>query len=214
MIRKEHEPEAITQSVKSAIFSALANGTDLTRAVSAIVARELAAIIGTSGTTKARATVVTTTVASAAINGVLQSGCDLAPATQGLIIPILRGTRLVGAEVLAAITRTAKIAIRRVAESDSDLEGAAAGLIRGAIQGANEIGIHTADAAAAAATGGHGHRHADCDDSGHRACAPGPAGELRHLVSSCSWSAGPPATPGAGTKTVSANLQPQERPTG
>jgi len=65
----------------------------------------------------------------------------------------LRGTRLVGAEVLAAITRTAKIAIRRVAESDSDLEGAAAGLIRGAIQGANEIGIHTADAAAAAATG-------------------------------------------------------------
>ena len=153
MIRKEHEPEAITQSVKSAVFSALANGTDLTRAVSAIVARELAAIIGTSGTTKARATVVTTTVASAAINGVLQSGCDLAPATQGLIIPILRGTRLVGAEVLAAITRTAKIAIRRVAESDSDLEGAAAGLIRGAIQGANEIGIHTADAAAAAATG-------------------------------------------------------------
>src|SRR5882724_11322141 len=153
MIRKEHEPEAITQSVKSAVFSALANGTDLTRAVSAIVARELAAIIGTSGTTKARAAVVTTTVASAAINGVLQSGCDLAPATQGLIIPILRGTRLVGAEVLAAITRTAKIAIRRVAESDSDLEGAAAGLIRGAIQGANEIGIHTADAAAAAATG-------------------------------------------------------------
>jgi hypothetical protein len=153
MIWKEHEPEAITRSVKSAIFSALANGTDLTRAVSAIVARELAAIIGTSGTTKARVTVVTTTVASAAINGVLQSGCDLAPATQGLIIPILRGTRLVGAEVLAAITRTAKIAILRVAESGSDLENAATGLIRGAIQGANEIGIDTADAAAAAATG-------------------------------------------------------------
>jgi hypothetical protein len=153
MIWKEHEPEAISQSVKSAIFSALANGTDLTRAVSAIVARELAAIIGTSGTTKARVTVVTTTVASAAINGVLQSGCDLAPSTQGLIIPILRGTRLVGAEVLAVITRTAKITVIRVAESGSDLESAATGLIRGAIQAAKEIGIDTADAAAAAAAG-------------------------------------------------------------
>jgi hypothetical protein len=65
----------------------------------------------------------------------------------------LRGTRLVGSEVLDAITRTAAIAIKAVAESHGNLESAAIGLVRGAIQGAKEIGINTEDAASAAATG-------------------------------------------------------------
>jgi hypothetical protein len=153
MIKKENELAAITQAVKSSILSALADGTDVARAVSASVARELAGLIGTSGNTGARVTIITANVASAAISGVLQSGCDLAPAAQGLVVTILRGTRLVGSEVVAGIKRTAQIVTRAVAESQGNLEAAATGLIRGAIQAANEIGIDTADAAAAAATG-------------------------------------------------------------
>jgi hypothetical protein len=153
MIKKEHELAAMAQAVKSGILTALADGTDITSAVSANVARELSRMLGTSGKTGAKVTVITATVASAAIDGVLQSGCDLAPATQGLLVTILRCTRLIGSEVLAAITRTAKIATRAVAESQKDLGAAATGLIRGAIQAANELGIDTTDAASAAATG-------------------------------------------------------------
>jgi hypothetical protein len=153
MIKKENELAAITQAVKSSILSALADGTDVARAVSASVARELAGLLGTSGNTGARVTIITATVASAAISGVLQSGCDLAPATQGLVVTILRGTRLIGSEVVAGITRTAQIVTRAVAESQGNLEAAATGLIRGAIQAAGELGIDTADAASAAATG-------------------------------------------------------------
>src|SRR5712672_2760257 len=99
MIKKENELAAITQAVKSSILSALADGTDVARAVSAGVARELSRMLGTSGKTGAKVTVITATVASAAIDGVLQSGCDLAPATQGLLVTILRCTRLIGSEV-------------------------------------------------------------------------------------------------------------------
>ena len=70
-----------------------------------------------------------------------------------MVISILRGTRLIGSEVLDAITRTAGIAIKAVVESEGNLESAATGLVRGAIQGANELGINTEDAASAAAAG-------------------------------------------------------------
>lgn len=153
MIKKEHELEAIAQAVKSAILSALADGTDVAQAVSATLARELADSMGVSEISSARMTIVTASIASAAINGVLQSGCELAPAAQGLLVPILRGTRLHGAEVLAAATRASKIVTRAVAEGQRDLQAAVTGLMRGAIQGANEIGIDAADAATAAATG-------------------------------------------------------------
>src|SRR3954468_24060242 len=127
MIKKEHELAAIAQAVKASILAALAGGTDVAHAVSASVARELATLVGTSGNTAARVTVITGTVASAAIDGVLQSRCELAPATQGLLVTILRGTRLIGSEVLAGITRTGRIAIRAVAESEADLDAAATG---------------------------------------------------------------------------------------
>jgi hypothetical protein len=153
MIKKEHELAAITHAVKSGILSALADQKDIARAMSTNVARELAGMLGTSGNTGARVTIIIANVASASISGAIQSGCDLAPATQGLLVTVLRGTRLIGSEVLAAITRTANIAITAVAESEGNLEAAATGLIRGAIQGANEIGINTADAAGAAAAG-------------------------------------------------------------
>jgi hypothetical protein len=153
MIKKEHELAAISQAVKLAILSGLADGTGIAQAVSATVARELAGVIGVSVPSSARMTIVTASIASAAINGVLQSGCELAPATQGLLVPILRGTRLHGSEVLAAAMRASKIVTRAVAEGKCDLEAAVTGLIRGAIQSANEIGVDAADAATAAATG-------------------------------------------------------------
>src|ERR1041385_3360483 len=134
MIKKEHELAAISRTVKSAISCALADGTDVTRAVSATVARELADIVGVSRTSSARMTIVTATIASAAITGVLQSGCELASATQGLLVPVLRGTWLQGSEILAATTRASKIVTRAVAECQRDLEAAVTGLIRGAVR--------------------------------------------------------------------------------
>ena len=153
IMKNKNETAAITESVKLSIISAVAAKTDIAEAISKTIAKALVRRLGTTGNTGREVTAITITVASAAIGGALQSGCDLAPATQGLVVSILRGTRLIGSEVLDAITRTAAIAIKAAAESEGNLESAATGLIRGAIQGANEIGINTEDAAAAAAAG-------------------------------------------------------------
>jgi len=152
-MKNKNETAAITESVKLSIISAVAAKTDIAEAISKTIAKALVRRLGTTGNTGREVTAITIAVASAAIGGALQSGCDLAPATQGLVVSILRGTRLIGSEVLDAITRTAAIAIKAAAESEGNLESAATGLIRGAIQGANEIGINTEDAAAAAAAG-------------------------------------------------------------
>lgn len=152
-MKNKNEIAAITESVKLSIISAVAAETDIALAISNTIAKALVRMLGTTGNTGREVTAITVTVASAAIGGALQSGCELAPATQGLVVSILRGTRLIGSEVLDAITRTAAIAIKAAAESEGNLESAATGLIRGAIQGANEIGINTEDAAAAAAAG-------------------------------------------------------------
>lgn len=153
MMKKKDEMAAITQTIKSSIVSAATAKTDVALAISNCIAEVLARTIGTAGYTGREVTAITVTVASAAISGALQCGCDLSPAMQGLVVSILRGTRLIGSEVLDAITRTAVIAIKAVAESEGNLEGAATGLVRGAIQGANEIGVNTEKAASAAAVG-------------------------------------------------------------
>jgi hypothetical protein len=152
-MKNKNEIAAITESVKLSIISAVAAETDIALAISNTIAKALVRMLGTAGNTGREVTAITITVASAAIGGALQSGCELAPATQGLVVSILRGTRLIGSEVLDAITRTAAIAIKAAAESEGNLESAATGLIRGAIQAANEIGINSEDAAAAAAAG-------------------------------------------------------------
>ncbi len=152
-MNSKDEITAITESVKLSIISAVAAKTDIAGAISKTIAKALVRMIGTEGNTGREVTAITIVVASAAIGGAIDSGCDLAPATQGLVVSILRGTRLIGSEVLDAISRTAAIAIKAAVESEGNLKSAATGLIRGAIQAANEIGINTKDAAAAAAAG-------------------------------------------------------------
>jgi hypothetical protein len=152
-MKSKTETAAITESVKLSIISAVAGKTDIAEAISKTIAKALVRLIGTAGNTGREVTAITIAVTSGAIGGAIQSGCELAPATQGLVVSILRGTRLIGSEVLDAITRTAAIAIKAAAEAEGNLESATTGLIRGAVRGANEIGINTEDAAAAAATG-------------------------------------------------------------
>jgi len=152
-MKKKDEISAITETTRLSIASAIAAKTDVVQAISNSIAKALKRLIGTGSNTGRDVTLIAVTVASGAIGGALQSGCELAQATQGLVISILRGTRLIGSEVLDAITRTAGIAIKAVVESEGNLESAATGLVRGAIQGANELGINAEDAASAAAEG-------------------------------------------------------------
>jgi hypothetical protein len=70
-----------------------------------------------------------------------------------VVVGVLRGTLLIGSEVVDAISRTAGIVINAVVKSEGDLQSASTGLVRGAIHGAKEIGISIPGAADAAAAG-------------------------------------------------------------
>lgn len=151
-MKEKIQTAAIREKMRFTIVSAVTADTDVALAVSKSVADALQKLAG-DGKTGRQVTALTIAVASGAMGGAITTGCDLELATQGLVIGILRGTLLVGSEVVDAITRTASIAINAVVESGGDLQSTATGLVRGAIRSAKEIGINNQDAAAAAAAG-------------------------------------------------------------
>src|SRR2546423_1701768 len=149
-MKQKRESTAIAAMIKMNILAALVAKADVARAVAESMTQALAT---TSGNTGAAAATMIAAATLGAIRGAIQTGCELAPAAQGLMVGILCGTRLVGSEVIDTIRITACIALKAVAESGGDPAPTATGLVRGAIQGAIEIGIHAEDAAAAAALG-------------------------------------------------------------
>jgi hypothetical protein len=152
-MKKKYDAAAIAEMVKQSILAALVDQADVDLAVSETVTPALGDMLGASGNTGAEVTATIGKAVFGAIRGAIQTGCDLAPASQGLMVGVLRGTRLVGSEVIDTITSTAGIAIKAAGEVGGDLEAAATGLVRGAIQGASEMGIYVEDAASAAASG-------------------------------------------------------------
>jgi hypothetical protein len=151
-MREKLETLIIKENIKFAIVSAVTANTDIAFTVSRTVNEALQKMVG-NGNTGRQVTALTIAVASGAIGGAIKTGCDLELAAQGLVVGILRGTWLVGSEVVDTITRTAGIVIKAVVESGGDPQSAATGLIRGAIHGAKGIGINIQAAAAAAAAG-------------------------------------------------------------
>lgn len=146
------ETVAVSEKTKLAIKSAVAANGDIAQAISVSVSRALQKIAGSENTGR-QITALTIIVASGAISGAIKASCDLELAGRGIVVGVLRGTLLIGSEVVDAITRTAGIVINAVVESGGDLHSASTGLVRGAIHGAKEIGINIPDAAAAAAAG-------------------------------------------------------------
>jgi|KBSMisStandDraft_5_1062788.scaffolds.fasta_scaffold203706_1 hypothetical protein len=151
-MRGKLETLIIKENIKFAIVSAVTANTDIAFTVSRTVNEALQKMAG-NGNTGRQVTALTIAVASGAIGGAIKTGCDLELAAYGLVVGILRGTLLVGTEVVDTITRTAGIVITAVVESEGDLQSTATGLVRGAIHGAKGIGINIQAAAAAAADG-------------------------------------------------------------
>jgi len=152
IMREKIETVIIRERIKFTIVSAVAANTDVAMAISKSVHEVLQKMPGSENTGR-QVTALTIAVASGAIGGAIKTGCDLELAAQGLVVGILRGTLLVGSEVVDTITRTAGIVITAVVESEGDLQSAATGLVRGAIHGAKGIGINIQDAADAGAAG-------------------------------------------------------------
>ena len=146
------ETVAVREKTKLAIKSAVAANGDVSQAISGTVSQALEKIAGSENTGR-QMTALTIIVASGAIAGAIKASCDLESAGRGIVVGVLRGTLLIGSEVIDAITGTAGIVINAVVESGGDLQSASTGLVRGAIHGAKEIGITIPDAAAAAAAG-------------------------------------------------------------
>ena len=146
------EAVAITEKTKLAIIQAVAADGDVAQAISKTVSKALQKIAGSENTAR-QVTALTIVVASGAIGGAIKSGCDLECAARGVVVGVLRGTLLVGTEVVDAISRTAGIVINAVVKSEGDLQSASTGLVRGAIHGAKEIRISIPGAADAAAAG-------------------------------------------------------------
>jgi hypothetical protein len=146
------ETIAVREKTKLAIKSAVGANRDVARAISQCVSHALEKIAGSENTGR-QVTALTIMVASGAIGGAIKANCDLELAGRGIVLGVLRGTLLIGSEVVDAITRTAGIVINAVVECGGDLQSVSIGLVRGAIHGAKEIGINIPDAAAAAAVG-------------------------------------------------------------
>ena len=151
-MREKIETLIIKENIKFTIVAAVAANTDIAFADSRSVDEALQKLVG-NGNTGRQVKALTIAVASGAIGGAIKTGCDLELAAYGLVVGILRGTLLVGSEVVDTITRTAGIVITAVVESEGDLQSTSTGLIRGAIHGAKRIGIDIPHAAAAAAAG-------------------------------------------------------------
>lgn len=151
-MREKIETLIIKENIKFTIVAAVTANADVALAVSRSVDEALQKIVG-NGNTGRQVTALTIAIASGAIGGAIKTGCDLELAAYGLVVGILRGTLLVGSEVVDTISRTAGIVITAVVESEGDLQSTATGLIRGAIHGAKRIGIDIQPAAAAAAAG-------------------------------------------------------------
>jgi hypothetical protein len=152
MMKEKIETVTISEKTKLAIMLALAADGDVAQAISQTVSKALQKIAGSENTGR-QVTALTIIVASGAIGGAIKAGCDLECAAQGVVVGVLRGTLLIGSEVVDAISRTAGIVINAVVKSEGDLQSASTGLVRGAIHGAKEIGISIPGAADAAAAG-------------------------------------------------------------
>ena len=92
-------------------------------------------------------------VASGAIHGAIHTATDLEQTAKGIMIGVLRGTRVASAEPISTILHTVEVTMRDIAAAGGNLVTAATGLIDGAIAGAAEIGVSAEDAAMAAADG-------------------------------------------------------------
>lgn len=151
-MKEKIQAVAIREKTKLAAKLAVAANGDVAQAISRSVSEALQRV-GGSETTGRQVTALTIIVASGAIGGAINAGCDMELAAHGVIVGVLRGTLLIGSEVVDAITRTAGIVINGVVEAGGDLRAASTGLVRGAICGAKEIGINVSDAASAAVAG-------------------------------------------------------------
>lgn len=138
---------------KTRLAAAIADAGDITMVVIDEVADALQETLKVSGRTGAALFDAAAEVGGSAIHGAMEIGCELGAVAQGVLVGVLRGTRVTGETAMRTISHTAGSAIHQTAELGGDLGGMAKGLVHGAVRGAAELGLDATQAATAAAQG-------------------------------------------------------------
>jgi len=166
------EHPGLMEKATTQIVAALTGPADSAPAPAEIVTEILATALKDPGPTVVSVAAAIDDVASGAVRGALQVAGDLYQTATGIMIGVMRGTKLTGTESLESIIHTAQVTIRETIAGGGDLAAATTGLIDGAITGAMAAGISAADAAMAAADGAlkaAGQAGADTADLVHQA---------------------------------------------
>lgn len=94
-----------------------------------------------------------TEVIQETVHDAVAAGSDLALASKGMILGVLRGSAEQGEAALQTLSSVSTTIVRQTADRGGDLAAATKGIILGAIAGAKAIGTDAATAASRAAKG-------------------------------------------------------------
>ncbi|HLY08160.1 MAG TPA: hypothetical protein VKW04_02535 [Planctomycetota bacterium] len=150
-MRTKEQPNESAHPIRGGDSPATRSPEDLfavmTETVATMVSRDLDHAGKTGGSTMESIT----DTAEQAFHGALDVGGDVGLAAKGVLVGVVRGSRVTGDAALQMADRVCRTLIRRTASAGAEVGLAATGLVQGALVAAKDLGLDSATAASVTA---------------------------------------------------------------